>query len=178
MGSVVHLSADGEHRFSKIACDTLKLITGIGIVGDAHAGVTVQHRSHVRRNPEAPNLRQVHLLHSELLDELRQAGFAVEPGALGENLTTREVPILELSRGTRLQIGGTVELEITGLRNPCSQIEAFQPGLLNAVLDQNADGSLVRKTGVMAIVINGGEISIGDRIIVVPPIRFVPLEPV
>ena len=175
---MVHLATDGEHRFSKIAIDTLNLITGIGIVGDAHAGVTVQHRSHVRRNPEAPNLRQVHLLHSELLDELRQAGFAVEPGALGENLTTREVPILELSRGTRLQIGGTVELEITGLRNPCSQIEAFQPGLLKAVLGRNDDGSLVRKTGVMAIVINGGEVSIGDRITVVPPNRFVPLEPV
>ena len=178
MGSVVHLAADGAHRFSKTARNTVKLIAGIGIAGDAHAGTTVQHLSRVRSNPDAPNLRQVHLLHAELLDDLRQAGFNVEPGDLGENLTTRDVPLLGLSRGTRLQVGRTVELEITGLRNPCAQIEAFQSGLLKAVLGLDEDGSLIRKTGVMAIVVNGGAIAIGDMIAVIAPARFVPLEPV
>ena len=132
----------------------------------------------MRSNPGAANLRQIHLIHSELLNELNQAGFSVRPGELGENLTTRDVPLLALSRGTQLLIGKQVELEITGLRNPCAQIEAFQPGLLKAVLGRGDDGSVIRKTGVMAIVVHGGLLAIGDPITVVSPAEFVPLQPV
>jgi MOSC domain-containing protein YiiM len=178
VGSVIHLAVDGQHRFSKAARQTVKLISGIGITGDAHAGITVQHLSRKRQDPDAPNLRQVHLIHSELLDELRQAGFSVQPGELGENLTTRDVALLELSRGTRLLVGESVELEITGLRNPCAQIDAFQPGLLKTVLWRADDGSVIRKTGVMAIVVNGGTLTVGDSITVVSPAKFVPLQPV
>jgi MOSC domain-containing protein YiiM len=134
------------------------------VEGDAHLGETVQHRSRVARDPTQPNLRQVHLVHSELHDELRARGFAVAAGQMGENVTTRGIDLLALPTGTRLQIGAAALLEITGLRNPCKQLDGLQDGLMAATLDRDTDGELVRKAGVMAIVLSGGEIRPGDPI--------------
>lgn len=157
----VHLSA--AHTFSKTPRPAIHLLSGLGVEGDAHAGVTVQHRSRVAQNPDQPNLRQLHLIHAELLDELRGQGFDVDAGSLGENVTTRGVDLLGLPRGTRLHLGETV-VEVTGLRNPCAQIEAFQPGLLAAVLGRDAAGNLVRKAGIMGVVLAGGTVRPGDGI--------------
>jgi MOSC domain-containing protein YiiM len=148
------------------------VLAGLGVDGDAHMGETVQHRSRVRRDPTQPNLRQVHLIQSELHDELRAAGFDVAAGQMGENVTTSGIDLLALPAGTRLQIGDAALLEITGLRNPCTQLNGLQDGLMDATLDRDADGELVRKAGVMAIVLSGGSIRPGD------PIRTeLPAEP-
>lgn len=173
----VHASA--VHGFSKANVAQLQLIEGQGVAGDAHAGVTVQHRSRVARDPSQPNLRQVHLLHIELFEELRAAGFDVGPGQLGENVTTCGVDLLALPRGTQLRLGAQVAVLITGLRNPCRQIDDFQPGLMAAVLGRDAQGGLVRKVGVMAVVIRGGVVRAGDAITVLyPPAPHQRLEPV
>ena len=145
------------------------MIAGLGVEGDAHLGATVQHRSRVKKDPTVPNLRQVHLIHSELFDELRAAGFTVAPGDLGENITTRGVSLLDFPVGTRLNLGDSAIVELTGLRNPCHQIDDFQPGLMAAVLGRDATGGLVRKSGVMSIVIAGGEVEPGDAITVELP---------
>ena len=151
----------------------------LGVEGDAHCGATVQHRSRVRRDPTRPNLRQVHLIAAELHDDLRGAGFDVAPGAMGENLTTRGVDLLALPTGTRLRIGATAVVEVTGLRNPCVQLDTIQPGLMKATLDRGEDGELIRKAGVMAIVVADGEVRPGDPIrIEVPAKPHRPLEPV
>ena len=168
-GLVDALSRAPAHGFSKIAAkDGILLLAGLGVEGDAHSGTTVKHRSRVAVDPAQPNLRQVHLIHAELLGELAAKGFAVAAGQLGENILTRGIDLLGLAEGTCLQIGAA-EIEITGLRNPCAQIEAFQPGLLAAVLGRAADGSLVRKCGVMGVVKRGGPVCAGDAIAVVPP---------
>ena len=173
------LHASPVHGFSKQTVDRVTLAEGVGVLGDAHAGATVQHRSRVARDPSAPNLRQVHLMHAELFDELAVAGFRVVPGALGENITTRGIDLLALPRGTRLLFGAQAEIELTGQRNPCQQIHAFQPGLMAAVLGRDEHGCLVRKAGVMAIVTRGGEVATGDTITVVCPAEpHHPLEPV
>ncbi|MGJ7579143.1 MOSC domain-containing protein [Variovorax sp. RHLX14] len=173
----VHLS--GLHSFSKFTEPAIRLLAGIGVEGDAHAGTTVKHRSRVARDPSAPNLRQVHLLHSELFDELMAADFAVWPGDMGENITTRGVDLLALPAGTRLHIGDGPVVELTGLRNPCSQIDKFQKGLLAATLDRDPDGGLVRKAGVMAIVLEAGDVRAGDAIrIELPEGEIRKLEPV
>jgi len=175
--SAVH--ASDVHGFSKFAEPSIRLLTGLGVEGDAHAGVTVQHRSRVARNPGAPNLRQVHLLHAELFDELMEVGFAVFPGDLGENITTRDLDLLALPTGTRLALGDTAVVELTGLRNPCSQIDRFQPGLMAATLARDASGALVRKAGVMSVVIADGQVRGGDSIrILLPAGAPKPLEPV
>ncbi|MFX4221983.1 MAG: MOSC domain-containing protein [Thalassobaculum sp.] len=175
--TVTHVAADGDHRFSKPLRAAIRLIAGEGVEGDAHRGVTVQHRSRVRADPTQPNLRQVHLIHGELHDELTAQGFAVAPGVLGENVTTRGIDLLSLPRGTVLRIGAEAEVEITGLRNPCSQIEKFQTGLLKAVLDRAGDGSLILKAGIMGIVRTGGEVRPGDSItVVLPPEPHEPLD--
>ncbi len=155
------------HAFSKDSLPWIDLVQGHGAVGDAHFGVTVKHRSRVARDPAQPNLRQVHLVHGELLDELRNGGLVVAPGQMGENITTRGLDLLSLSEGTVLKIGGTAIIELTGLRNPCAQIEAFKPGLLAAVLDKAGDGSLVRKAGVMGIVLASGRVAPDDPIAVI-----------
>jgi MOSC domain-containing protein YiiM len=176
---VLAVHRSGRHAFSKFEEEAITLLEGLGVEGDAHAGATVKHRSRVARDPSAPNLRQVHLLHAELFDELVQRDFAVFPGEMGENVTTRGIDLLALPRGTRLRLGGQAEVEITGLRNPCSQIDRFQPGLTSAVLDRDAEGRLVRKAGVMAVVRRGGEIRAGDTIVVhLPDGPHLPLEPV
>lgn len=169
MGRVVSVSRDSRHQFSKQPAESITLVAGLGVEGDAHAGVTVQHRSRVRLDPTAPNLRQVHLIGEELLDEVAAKGFAVAPGQLGENVTTAGIELLTLPRGTVLQLGPDAEVEITGLRNPCSQIDAFDKGLLKVVVSRDADGRVIRKAGVMAIVLQGGIVKAGDAIGVVLP---------
>ena len=149
---------------SKRVGDSIRLVAGHGVEGDAHAGETVKHRSRVRRDPSQPNLRQVHLIHGELHDELQARGFAVVPGDMGENVTTRGLELLALPAGTRLRLGSAATIEITGLRNPCVQLDAFMPGLMAATLDRDADGNLIRKAGVMAVVVAGGEVRAGDPI--------------
>ncbi len=164
MSAVGHLEAlhrSPVHGFSKETVESLRLLEGQGVEGDAHCGVTVQHRSRVAADPSQPNLRQVHLIHAELFDELRAAGFAVKPGDLGENLTTRGVDLLSLPVGTRLVMGAAV-VTVTGLRNPCQQINGFQTGLLKQVLKVDREGRPVRLAGVMGIVSRGGEVSTGD----------------
>ena len=179
-GKIIAVASDREHRFGKPARDSIELLPGLGVAGDAHCGATVQHRSRLARTPGAPNLRQVHLIHAELFDELAAAGFDVRPGQLGENITTRSIDLLGLARGTRLQIGGTALIEVTGLRNPCRQIDQrIGPGAMNAVLATAGDGRLVRKAGVMAIVLQGGTVRAGDAIARASvPEPFVPLAPV
>jgi MOSC domain-containing protein YiiM len=176
-GKVVSVSSSTTHSFSKQKQGAIRLLAGLGVEGDAHMGETVKHRSRVARNPNQPNLRQVHLIHSELFDELSNGGFLVEPGQLGENMTTRGIHLLGLPTGTKLHIGETAVIEITGLRNPCVQIDQFQPGLLGAVLDHDENGNLIRKAGVMGIVLTGGEVRVGDAIRVEqPPEPHRPLE--
>jgi hypothetical protein len=166
---VTSVSRSGLHTFSKPVVLTIRLLPGLGVEGDAHLGETVKHRSRVRTNPDDPNLRQVHLIHEELFAELRSGGFDVGPGAIGENVTTRGIDLLGLPTGTRLRLGAEAVVEITGLRNPCRQLDGFQPGLTPAVLGRDGEGRLVRKSGVMAIVIRGGDVQAGDAIAVELP---------
>lgn len=173
------MSLSPEHGVDKRNAPSIRLRAGLGVEGDAHAGVTVKHRSRRARHPDAPNLRQVHLIHAELHTELRQAGFAVEPGRMGENVTTCGVDLLGLPAGTRLRLGGEAVVEVTGLRNPCAQLDDIQKGLMAATLARDADGGLVRKAGVMAVVVHGGEVCPGDPIQVeLPPEPHRRLEPV
>lgn len=177
--SVVSVNLQGRHRFSKAAAEAIELIAGLGVEGDAHAGATVQHLSRIRKDPSQPNLRQVHLMHAELFDELAGHGFEVAPGDLGENVTTRGIDLLALPTGTRLRLGTTAEIEVTGLRNPCVQIEKFQPGLLKQVLGHDEAGKLVRRAGVMAVVLTGGQVRPADPITVeLPAEPHSALEPV
>lgn len=176
-GRVIAVARDGEHRFSKQTTNAIKIVAGLGVEGDAHQGRLVQHRSRVRVDPNQPNLRQVHLIHAELFDELDSKGFHVSPAELGENITTRGIDLLALPRGALLKIGDEAVLEVTGLRNPCQQIEQFQPGLLAAVLERRADGRLTRKTGIMTIVRAGGTVRPGDPIeVALPSLPDVPLD--
>jgi len=163
---VVAVSRDGEHRFSKAATEEIALLPGLGIQGDAHAGATVQHRSRVAADPAQPNLRQVHLIHAELHAELREQGFDVGPGQMGENVLTAGVDLLALPRGTLLHLGERALVRVTGLRNPCSQIDAHQPGLLKAVVGRDQNGDVVRKAGIMGVVVHGGPVRPGDNITV------------
>ena len=163
-GSVVSVSRDVGHHFSKQLVGSIRLLAGLGVEGDAHCGVTVKHRSRVAVDPSQPNLRQVHLVAAELLDELAHAGFEVAPAQLGENVLARGLVLLDLPVATLLHLGPEAVVEITGLRNPCAQIEAFRPGLLAQVLGRDASGAVVRKAGIMGIVRAGGELRPGDAI--------------
>ncbi len=177
--TVIAVASDPAHRFSKPVRESIRLLTGLGVEGDAHMGATVKHRSRVRRDPTQPNLRQVHLMHVELIEELRAAGFDVAPGRMGENVTTRGLDLLGLPCGTVLHLGSAAVVEVTGLRNPCAQLDTYQQGLMAAVLDRDAEGGLIRKSGVMAIVRAGGEVRPGDVIRVEYPVAPFPrLEPV
>jgi len=179
MGIVAAVSLSAGHNFSKPVQNSIRLVAGLGVEGDAHQGETVKHRSRVKMNPTLPNLRQVHLIHTELHEELATADFNVSAGELGENVTTRGVDLLGLPVGTRLRLGETALVELTGLRNPCAQIDKFQKGLRAAVLGRGADGGLVRKAGVMGIVLSGGVVRPGDPIsIELPAEPYRPLEPV
>jgi MOSC domain-containing protein YiiM len=157
----------------------ITLVEGLGVAGDAHQGRTVKHRSRVAKDPTVPNLRQVHLIHAELHDELRTGGFRVAPGEMGENVTTRGIDLLGLPAGTRLRLGAAAVVEVTGLRNPCRQLNGLQAGLMDATLARDADGNLVRKAGIMGVVVSGGEVRPGDPIAVeLPPPPHRRLEPV
>ena len=176
---MVAVHAAERHEFSKQFREVIRLVEGPRRRGDAHFGATVQHRSRVRRDPTQPNLRQVHLVHAELHDELGDVGFEVGSGDVGENVTTRGVDLLGMPRGTRLRLGPEAVVEITGLRNPCVQLDRFADGLMQATLDRDAEGRLVRKAGVMAVVVAGGDVRAGDRVTVeLPPPPHQPLEPV
>lgn len=179
MAHVASVSARKGHRLSKNAQHSVRLIAGQGVEGDAHCGEKVKHRSRVRFNPDQPNLRQVHLIHGELLDELAGKGFAIVPGEMGENILTRGIDLLWLSTGAILAIGSEARVEITGLRNPCIQLERHKAGLMDAVLDRDEAGNLIRKSGVMGIVLAGGEICPNDQIVIIShgdPVT--PLNPV
>ncbi len=175
--TVRSVSSGPAHTFSKSRQPWIRLLAGLGVQGDAHAGVTVQHRSRLRQNPDQPNLRQVHLIHAELLDELAGRGFCVRPGDLGENVLTVGLNLLALPHGTRLHLGAEAVVEVTGLRNPCAQLEHFQPGLLNAVLEKTEDGKLIRKAGIMGVVLRSGVVWPDDHIRVgLPPRPHMPLD--
>ncbi|GAA3367323.1 MOSC domain-containing protein [Streptomyces sannanensis] len=163
-GTVTAVSSNAEYSFTKPNRDSITLLAGLGVEGDVHAGVTVKHRSRVAKDPTVPNLRQVHFIHQELFDEVREAGFEVAPGELGENITTRGLDLLGLPTGTLLRIGAEAVVELTGLRNPCLQIDNFQNGLLKQCVGRDEDGNIVRKAGVMSVVRTGGVIRPGDPI--------------
>lgn len=177
-GTVIGVARDEEHRFGKVPQPRIRLIAGLGVEGDAHAGATIRHRSRRKKNPEVPNLRQVHLLQAELFEELAEKGFSVRAAEMGENVTTSDIDLLGLPRGAKLRLGAQAVVKLTGLRNPCWQIDAnIGKGAMEATLDRAPDGTLVRKAGVMAIVIEGGEIAPGDAIEVLElPEERLPLE--
>lgn len=168
-GQVVAVAADGAHRFSKDLKVSIRLLAGLGVEGDAHCGRLVRHRSRVAVDPTQPNLRQVHLIPSEVLDALGARGFDVAPGQMGENVTTRGVDLFALPRGARLHLGPEAVVELTGLRNPCAQIEAFRTGLLAEVLGRDPSGAVIRRAGVMGIVVAGGTVRAGDALRVTLP---------
>jgi MOSC domain-containing protein YiiM len=179
MGQVVSVSARDGHGLGKTVRKRITLIAGEGVEGDAHRGVTIKHRSRVAKDPSQPNLRQVHLVHAELFDAVAASGFVVGPGDIGENILTRGIDLLGLPTGALLQIGAEAVVEITGLRNPCHQLNGHSDGLMNALLDRDHAGNLIRKGGVMGIVVSGGVVCTGDAVVVdMPDGAFVPLMPV
>jgi MOSC domain-containing protein YiiM len=179
MGKIIAVHRSATHTFSKATTGEVELVAGLGIDGDSHQGARVMHRSRVAANPTQPNLRQVHLIHSELFTEVATAGFTLKPGDLGENLTTVGIDLLGLPTGALLRIGKAALVAITGLRNPCRQIDAFQDGLLGAVLEKRNRGEMIRKAGVMGVVVYGGRVRPGDAIDVsLPPEPHVALAPV
>ncbi|MCX4744854.1 MOSC domain-containing protein [Kitasatospora sp. NBC_01287] len=163
-GTVTAVGSNGEYSFTKPNRAGIRLLAGLGVEGDVHAGVTVKHRSRVRQDPTQPNLRQVHLIHQELFAEVERQGHLVAPGDLGENITTSGVDLLALPVGTLLRIGADAVVEVTGLRNPCPQIDHFQDGLLKLVVHRDDAGALVRKAGVMGVVLKDGEVRPGDPV--------------
>lgn len=178
-GTVVAVNCSAAYSMQKPSVDAIRLLVGLGVEGDAHMGTTVKHRSRVRRDPTQPNLRQVHLIHSELHDELRAAGYDVTPGQMGENITTKGVDLLALPTGSVLRLGSSARIEITGLRNPCLQLDGIHDGLMAAVLGRDEHGEIVRRAGVMSVVLAGGDVRPDDLIEVelpAPPHRA--LQPV
>lgn len=167
---IISLSKDKGHYFSKNTCDSLRFLKGLGIEGDAHCGETVKHRSRVKADPTQPNLRQVHLIHSELISALQESGFDVSAGTLGENVLTVGIDLLSLPRNTILRLGSSVVLRVTGLRNPCAQLDNYQQGLTKAFLDKDSEGNLIRKAGIMAVVEESGVARIGDSIRIELPV--------
>lgn len=177
IGIVKSVSKSKTHTFSKFNCDRILLLKGLGVEGDAHLGEKVKHRSRVAKDPNQPNLRQVHLIHSELFNELKEKGFNIQEGEIGENITTQGIDLLSLPKGTLLKIGETAKIEVTGLRNPCKQLDSLHKGLMKAVLDQDKAGNLIRRAGIMGIVLEGGEVRIGNKIVIeLPPKPFIKLE--
>ena len=176
-GTVAAVSSNGTYSFTKPNRDSITLIAGIGVEGDVHAGETVKHRFRMEKDPSQPNLRQVHLIHEELFDEVRQAGFEVGAGELGENVTTRGIDLLGLPVGTRLHLGAQAVVEVTGLRNPCKQIDTFQKGLMKQVVGRDESGAVRFRSGIMSVVLEGGVVRPGDALKVeLPDGPHVPLE--
>ncbi len=178
-GIVIAVSRRAIHAMSKPNVEAIRLRTGLGVEGDAHMGVTVKHRSRVASDPDQPNLRQVHLIHCELHDELRDAGFLVAPGDMGENVTTQGLDLLALPMRSRLHLGTSAVVEVTGLRNPCGQLDGIRAGLMAATLARDERGDLLRRAGIMSIVVTDGEVRPGDAITVeLPPPPHRALQPV
>ncbi len=176
-GIVVAISKSATHTMHKENQEAIRLQKDLGVEGDAHNGTTVKHRSRVAQDPTQPNLRQVHLIHEELLEELHAKGFDITVGQMGENITTRGIDLLSLPKGTKLHIGNEAIVEVTGLRNPCAQLDGIQKGLMKAVLDHDSAGNLIRKAGIMGIVLAGGMVKKDDEILVeLPTLPFVKLE--
>ncbi|MFE2097227.1 MOSC domain-containing protein [Streptomyces sp. PTD9-10] len=176
-GTVTAVSSNGEYSFTKPNRESITLLAGLGVEGDVHAGVTVKHRFRIAQDPTQPNLRQVHLIHEELFEEVAGNGFRVAAGELGENITTRGIDLLGLPTGALLRIGDDAVVEVTGLRNPCAQIDTFQKGLLKEVVGRGGDGRVVYKSGVMGVVKAGGVVRPGDAISVeLPDSPHRPLE--
>jgi MOSC domain-containing protein YiiM len=173
IGYVIAVAAAATHQLSKPIVDEIRLVKDLGVEGDAHLGATTQHQMQARSDSTRPNLRQVHLLQSELFSELAQKGHVVGPATLGENITTAGVDLISLPRGTLLllRIGSDAVLQLTGLRNPCGQLDAFQPGLARAMLGKDEGGELIRKARVMSVVISGGTIRTGDEIAIELPLQ-------
>jgi MOSC domain-containing protein YiiM len=179
IAEIVSVSARSGHGLGKDLCAEIMLVEGEGVLGDAHRGVTVKHRSRVAKDANQPNLRQVHLIHGELLEELAMRGFAVKPGELGENILTRGVDLLGLSEGTELRFHSGATVRITGLRNPCHQINGHTPGLMESLLDHAQDGTLIRKGGVMGVVVVSGAVRSGEECFVIEAKgAHIPLRPV
>ena len=177
VGTVQAVCLSAGHSTSKLPAAFIHLLAGLGVRGDAHLGATVQHRSRVAQDPTQPNLRQLHLMMGELLDELQLRGFAVVPGQMGENVVTRGLDLLALPRGTRLMVGERAVAEVTGLRNPCAQLDGLHPGLMAAVLDRDPAGRLIRRAGIMAVIVTGGEVRPGDSVLAdLPALPYLPLE--
>ncbi|MFL1900260.1 MOSC domain-containing protein [Streptomyces tauricus] len=176
-GSVVAVSSNGVYSFSKPNRESITLLAGLGVEGDVHAGVTVKHRFRMRKDPSQPNLRQVHLIHEELFDEVRDAGFEIAAGELGENVTTRGIDLLGLPVGTLLRLGDEAVVEVTGLRNPCAQIDTFRKGLMKQVVGRGEDGKVLVRSGIMGVVVTGGPVRPGDPVEVeLPAGPHLPLE--
>ena len=163
-GNVEQVCSSPTHSLRKSVQSAVRLLEGLGVEGDAHCGATVKHRSRVQRDPRQPNLRQVHLIHAELHEELAEKGFPLAPGEMGENVTTRGIDLLGLPVGALLHLGDETRVRVTGLRNPCAQLDDSHPGLMAATLDRDEDGELVRKAGIMGIVVRTGEVRAGDSI--------------
>ncbi|MBC3759883.1 MOSC domain-containing protein [Hyunsoonleella sp. SJ7] len=166
---VTSVSKSSTHTFSKYTCEKIYLLKGLGVDGDAHSGTKVKHRSRVSKDPNQPNLRQVHLIHSELFDELKEKGFDIKEGEIGENITTKGIELLRLPIDSVLSIGDEAKILVTGLRNPCKQLDSLKQGLMKAVLDRDDKGNLIRKAGIMGVVLEGGEVKTGDEITVKLP---------
>ena len=178
-GVVVAVSSSSAHTIAKPNQEGIRLLAGLGVDGDAHQGATIKHRSVAAKDPDRPNLRQVHLIHAELHDQLREAGFRVQAGQMGENVTTRGVDLLALPLGARLTLGGGAVVEVTGLRAPCVQLDSIEPGLMRATLGRDGDGNVLYKAGVMSVVVSDGEVRPGDAIgVELPPQPHRRLEPV
>ncbi|MGW0422821.1 MOSC domain-containing protein [Streptomyces sp. NPDC003015] len=163
-GTITAVSSNGTYSFTKPNRESITLLAGFGVEGDVHGGTTVKHRFRMRKDPSQPNLRQVHLMHEELFEELREAGFEVGAGQLGENVTTRGVDLLGLPVGTLLHLGDEAVVEVTGLRNPCAQIDGFQKGLLKQVVGRSDDGRALFRSGIMSVVVSGGVVRAGDAV--------------
>jgi MOSC domain-containing protein YiiM len=178
-GTVLAVNRSATYTFSKPSAEGITLLAGLGVEGDVHAGVTVKHRSRMRADPTAPNLRQVHLIHAELFDEVAAKGHQVAPGQLGENVTTRGIDLLGLPTGTLLRLGPEAVVEVTGLRNPCVQIDGLSDGLLKELVGRDESGEIVRRAGIMGVVLAGGVVRPGDDIAVeLPALPHRPLEKV
>jgi len=176
-GKIIALSKNPIHNVSKQNHNELILLEGLGVEGDVHMGKTAKHRSRVAKNPLQPNLRQIHLIESELYEELKLKGFDIQPGQMGENITTSDLDLLKLPENTILKIGAQAEVLITGLRNPCNQLNGIQDGLMQAVIEKDSSGNLIRKAGIMGIVTKGGKVTLNDNIEVKFPSKpFVRLE--
>lgn len=167
--TVISVSRSSGHSFRKACEESINLIEGFGVEGDVHAGKKIKHTFLAKEDPDRKNIRQIHLIAAELFTELKGKGFNVDPGQLGENITTEGIDLLSLPTGTLLHIGNGAVIELTALRQPCIQIDEFQQGLLKEVVYKDSGGNIIRKVGVMGVILVSGAVSPNDEIIVETP---------